>query len=62
MAFYVIVGRLYPKVLRPCVFATFSAGWVVPSLIGPGISGWIVQHAGWRWVFLSVPLLAIPAG
>ncbi len=26
------------------------------------ISGLIVQHAGWRWVFLSVPLLAIPAG
>ncbi|OWB21642.1 MFS transporter [Xanthomonas oryzae pv. oryzicola] len=62
VALYVIVGRLYPEVLRPCVFATFSAGWVVPSLIGPGISGWIVQHAGWRWVFLSVPLLAIPAG
>ncbi|TWR13351.1 MFS transporter, partial [Xanthomonas vasicola] len=57
-----IVGRLYPEVLRPRVFAAFSAGWVVPSLIGPGISGLIVQHVGWRWVFLSVPLLAIPAG
>lgn len=31
-------------------------------MIGPSISGLIVQHAGWRWVFLSVPLLAIPAG
>ncbi|MCF5951439.1 MFS transporter, partial [Xanthomonas perforans] len=62
VALYVIVGRLYPEVLRPRVFAAFSAGWVVPSLIGPGISGLIVQHLGWRWVFLSVPLLAIPAG
>ncbi|MEA9737770.1 MFS transporter [Xanthomonas campestris pv. raphani] len=62
VALYVIVGRLYPEALRPRVFAAFSAGWVVPSLIGPGISGLIVQHAGWRWVFLSVPLLAIPAG
>jgi MFS family permease len=34
---------------------------VVPSLIGPSISGLIVQHLGWRWVFLIVPLLAIPA-
>ncbi len=62
VALYVIVGRLYPEVLRPRVFAAFSAGWVVPSLIGPGISGLIVQQLGWRWVFLSVPLLAIPAG
>ncbi|WP_434981874.1 MFS transporter [Xanthomonas arboricola] len=62
VALYVIVGRLYPEALRPRVFAAFSAGWVVPSLIGPGISGLIVQHVGWRWVFLSVPLLAIPAG
>jgi MFS family permease len=43
------------------VFAAFSAGWVVPSLVGPAISGLIVQHLGWRWVFLGVPLLAIPA-
>ncbi|PPT76898.1 MFS transporter [Xanthomonas arboricola pv. populi] len=62
VALYVIVGRLYPEAMRPRVFAAFSAGWVVPSLIGPGISGLIVQHVGWRWVFLSVPLLAIPAG
>ncbi|WP_434988124.1 MFS transporter [Xanthomonas melonis] len=62
VALYVIVGRLYPEDLRPRVFAAFSAGWVVPSLIGPAISGLIVQHVGWRWVFLSVPLLAIPAG
>ncbi|WP_372393303.1 MFS transporter [Xanthomonas sp. NCPPB 3582] len=62
VALYVLVGRLYPEHLRPRVFSAFSAGWVVPSLIGPSISGVIVQHAGWRWVFLSVPLLAIPAG
>ncbi|MCF7749601.1 MFS transporter [Bacillus subtilis subsp. subtilis] len=62
VALYVLVGRTFPEPMRPRVFAAFSAGWVVPSLIGPGISGWIVQHLGWRWVFLIVPLLAIPAG
>ncbi|KRG46617.1 MFS transporter [Stenotrophomonas panacihumi] len=61
VALYVIVGRLYPEPLRPKVFAAFSAGWVVPSLVGPAISGLIVQHLGWRWVFLGVPLLAVPA-
>ncbi|WNH49672.1 MFS transporter [Stenotrophomonas aracearum] len=61
VALYVLVGRTFPESLRPRVFAAFSAGWVVPSLIGPAISGLIVQHLGWRWVFLGVPLLAIPA-
>lgn len=60
-ALYVIVGRLYPDALRPKVFAAFSAGWVVPALIGPALSGAIVEHIGWRWVFLGVPVLAIPA-
>ena len=61
VALYVIVGRLYPEALRPRVFAAFSAGWVVPSLIGPSVSGLIVEHVGWRWVFLAVPLLALPS-
>ena len=60
-ALYVIVARLYPDALRPKVFASFSAAWVVPALIGPAISGAIVEHVGWRWVFLAVPLLALPA-
>ncbi len=61
VALYVVVARAYPEALRPRVFAAFSAAWVVPSLIGPGISGLIVEHVGWRWVFLAVPLLAVPA-
>lgn len=61
VSLYVLVGRCYPEALRPRVFAAFSAGWVVPSLVGPAISGLIVQHLGWRWVFLGVPLLALPA-
>lgn len=61
VALYVAVARAYPLALRPRIFAAFSAGWVVPSLIGPTLSGLIVQHIGWRWVFLTVPLLAVPA-
>lgn len=62
VSLYVMVGRTYPEALRPKVFAAFSAAWVVPSMIGPALSGVIVQHLGWRWVFLAVPLLAVPAG
>jgi MFS family permease len=61
VALYVLVARRYPESLRPKIFAAFSAGWVVPSLIGPALSGLIVEHVGWRWVFLAVPVLALPA-
>ncbi|SEL66005.1 Predicted arabinose efflux permease, MFS family [Pseudoxanthomonas sp. GM95] len=61
VALYVLVGRQYPEALRPRIFAAFSAGWVVPSLVGPALSGLVVEHLGWRWVFLAVPVLAAPA-
>lgn len=61
VALYVVVARLYPPTLQPRVFSAFSAGWVLPSLFGPSISGLVVEHLGWRWVFLGVPLLALPA-
>jgi MFS family permease len=58
---YVIAARTYPAALQPRIFAAFSTGWVVPSLVGPTLTGLIVEHVSWRWVFLGVPLLAIPA-
>ncbi|KRD40189.1 MFS transporter [Lysobacter sp. Root916] len=61
VALYVVVGRKYPQALRPRIFAAFAAAWVVPAVIGPAISGAIVEHWGWRWVFLSVPLIALAA-
>lgn len=60
VALYVVVGQLYPPTTQPRVFAAFAAAWVVPSLVGPAIAGWLAQEVGWRWVFLSVPLLAVP--
>ncbi|MFB6723609.1 MFS transporter [Kribbella sp. NPDC056345] len=61
VALYVVVGQLYPAILRPRIFAAFATGWVVPSLVGPAIAGLIVEHTNWRIVFLAVPVLAIPA-
>ncbi|MGR6316391.1 MFS transporter [Micromonospora soli] len=61
VALYVIVGQAYPEELRRKVFAAFAAAWVVPSLVGPALAGLIVEHLGWRWVFLAVPLVAVPA-
>lgn len=61
VALYVVVGRVYPPQLRVRIFAAFAAAWVVPAVVGPAISGAIVEHAGWRWVFLSVPVVAVLA-
>lgn len=58
---FVLAGCCYPPDMRPRLFAAFSAAWVVPTLLGPALSGWIVQTLGWRWVFLAVPLAAVPA-
>lgn len=53
-AIYVVSGAAYPPHLRPPLFAATSSAWVVPSLIGPAISGLLAQHASWRWVFLGL--------
>ncbi|WP_018215947.1 MFS transporter [Salinispora vitiensis] len=61
VALYVVVGREISAALRPRVFALLAGAWLVPSIVGPAFAGGIVQHAGWRWVFFGVALLAVPA-
>jgi MFS family permease len=62
VAVYVLVAKVYPAALRARVFAAFSAAWVLPSLIGPAIAGWLAQAVTWRAVFLLVvPLALLPA-
>ena len=51
---YVVIGRVYPTELRPRVFAWVSAAWVLPSLIGAPLSGWLTTAFTWRLVFWVV--------
>ena len=61
-AIYVILGECYPTAIRPRMFAAISTAWVLPSLIGPPLAGFVTQHLGWRWVFLGlVPLTVLGA-
>lgn len=61
-AIYVVLGATYPEHLRPKIFAAMSSAWVLPSLLGPIISGTLAQHASWRWVFLGLlPFVVIGA-
>ncbi|MEV1132307.1 MFS transporter [Agromyces sp. NPDC049794] len=58
---YVIVARVYPEVLRARVFAGFAAAWVIPSIVGPALAGAVAEASSWRWVFLGVIVLMLPA-
>ncbi|MGI8519657.1 MAG: MFS transporter [Actinomycetota bacterium] len=61
VALYVVVGHCYPARLHPKIFGAFAAAWVVPSIIGPALTGFVVEQWSWRWIFLAIALLALPA-
>ena len=58
-AVYVVIGETYPAELQPKVFTATSTAWVLPSLIGPLVSGTLTQHVSWRWVFLGMAPFAV---
>lgn len=61
VSMYVLVSRSYPAALHPRVFSIFATAWVVPSMVGPAITGVVVENAGWRWVFIGVTAILLPA-
>ena len=62
VAIYVVVGLIYPAALRPAIFASFAAAWVLPALFGPALAALVAATVGWRWVFLGmVALVALAA-
>jgi MFS family permease len=61
VAVYVVVGRSFDDSLRPRVFSLLSSAWVLPSLVGPAVAGFLADQASWRWVFLGVSVLVVPA-
>ena len=60
VALYVSAARALPPELHPRLFALFSSAWVVPAVVGPAISGWVVGQFGWRWLFFGVLILLPP--
>lgn len=61
-AAYATVGRAYPDALRPRMFALMSTAWIVPSLVGPAVSGVLADNGLWRIVFVAlVPILVVAA-
>jgi MFS family permease len=60
VALYVLIAIVFPERDRPAAFGAIATAWVVPSLIGPTVSGLVTQYLNWRWVFLGLaPLVLI---
>ena len=56
---FALIGRVWPVDGRATILAWVSAGWVLPSLVAPGLAGWITNEIDWRWVFIGIAPLAI---
>jgi len=59
---YSLVKRAFPDDRQPMVYAYLSAGWVLPSLFAPALSGWVTDTFGWEWVFLGLIPFALAMG
>ena len=61
VSLYVVVADAYPTEQHAKIFGLLSAAWVVPSIVGPALAGWVASSVSWRVVFLGVPPLAVLA-
>ena len=59
---YVVVRRAFGDDRQAGMYAFLSAGWVLPSLIAPGLAGAVTGGVGWRWVFLGIVPVAVVVG
>jgi len=56
------IGQSYPDHLRARALALMSACWIVPSLAGPPLAGFVAEWWSWRAVFFGLAgLTLIPA-
>jgi MFS family permease len=56
---YASVARCYPPERQPRMLALLSTAWVVPGLVGPGLGGFVADHASWRLVFVGLTPIAL---
>jgi MFS family permease len=59
VAVYVLIARGFDESIRPRAFSLLATAWVVPSLVGPFIAGWLADQFSWRYVFALVPVVVL---
>lgn len=57
----VLLAQALPAGLRPRMFGAMAVAWVLPSVVGPPVSGLLAQTLGWRWAFGLCAALLLPA-
>lgn len=55
-----LIGANFDERQRGQAIGTWSSFTAVMAALGPGLGGWLAQHASWRWVFfINVPLAVL---
>ena len=55
------IGLAFDPDVRPRMYAAISAVWGVLGVAGPAIAAVLLSVAGWRWVFLVIVPIGVPA-
>ena len=52
-----LIGATFDEKARGKAIGTWSSVTAVMAALGPGLGGWLAEHASWRWIFfINVPL------
>jgi EmrB/QacA subfamily drug resistance transporter len=52
-----LIGATFDESERGKAIGTWSSVTAVMAALGPGLGGWLAEHASWRWIFyINVPL------
>jgi len=55
------IGLAFDPEVRPKMYAAISAVWGVLGVAGPAIAAVLISVLGWRWIFLVIIPIGIPA-
>jgi MFS family permease len=61
VALYVLIAMVYPAAVHIRIFGAFASAWVLPSMVGPFVAGFVADALSWHWVFLGVVALVAVA-
>ncbi|GAA1488117.1 MFS transporter [Brachybacterium sacelli] len=53
---YVLIAQLLPERLRPRMFGLLVTAWLLPAMIGPLLTGVVVDRLHWRALFVLILL------